>query len=127
MAAFAIATGIPAEVYAQTYESTPVEISSEKLKVNGQVCYSHIVLEKQTLFSISKAYNVSIDDIYQYNPSVKEKGLQKNSILIIPAVSTAKAAEAVTETAAPKSETAETAAAPEASATEQKVEDEAIE
>ena len=127
MAAFAIATGIPAEVYAQTYESTPVEISSEKLKVNGQVCYSHIVLEKQTLFSISKAYNVSIDDIYQYNPSVKEKGLQKNSILIIPAVSTAKPAETVTETVTPEPEAVKSAAAPETTATEQKVEGEAIE
>ena len=126
MASFIIATGIPAEVYAQTYESTPVEISSEKLKVNGQVCYSHIVLEKQTLFSISKAYNVSIDDIYQYNPSVKEKGLQKNSILIIPAVSTSQAVETVTETAAAVAEPAE-ADAPEITATEQVAEDDAIE
>jgi DNA-binding Lrp family transcriptional regulator len=55
-----------------------------KRKVDGKVCYSHIVLERQTLFSISKAYNVSLEDIYKYNPSVKENGLKKNSILIIP-------------------------------------------
>ena len=73
-------------VSAQDYSNTPVNISKEKVKVNGTVCYSHVVLERQTLFSISKAYNVSIEDLYKYNPSVKEKGLIKNSIIIIPVV-----------------------------------------
>ncbi|MBQ2873697.1 MAG: LysM peptidoglycan-binding domain-containing protein [Bacteroidales bacterium] len=86
IAAAVMSSGFAEAVYAQEYESTPVTISKEKLKINGQVCYSHIVLEKQTLFSISKAYNVTIEDIYKYNPSAKEKGLQKNSILIIPVV-----------------------------------------
>ena len=71
---------------AQEYVNTPVSISKEKVKVNGQVCYSHVVLERQTLFSISKAYNVSLDDIYRFNPAVKENGLVKNSIIIIPVV-----------------------------------------
>lgn len=96
-----ITSGLTLETYAQEYESTPVTISGEKVKINGQVCYSHIVLERQTLYSISKAYNVTVDEIYAYNPTVKEKGLQKNSILIIPVVETA-------------SEPAATAAAPEA-------------
>lgn len=83
-AAVLVAAGIPSATYAQEYESTPVTISSEKLKINGQVCYSHIVLERQTLFSICKAYNVTTEELYKFNPSLKEKGLQKNSILIIP-------------------------------------------
>lgn len=69
---------------AQDYVNTPVSISKEKVRINGQLCYSHVVLERQTLFSISKAYNVSVDDIYKYNPSVKQNGLVKNSIIIIP-------------------------------------------
>ncbi len=69
---------------AQEYVNTPVEISKEKVRIGGQVCYSHIVLEKQTLYSICKAYNVTAGDIYKYNPGVKENGLKKNSILIIP-------------------------------------------
>ncbi len=72
--------------YAQDYANTPVEISKEKVRIGGQICYSHVVLEKQTLFSICKAYNVTAEDIYRYNPSVKEHGLKKNSILIIPVV-----------------------------------------
>lgn len=66
------------------YVATPVSVSKEKVKVNGRLCYSHVVLERQTLFSISKAYGVSIEDIYKYNPDVKAKGLKKNSIIVIP-------------------------------------------
>ena len=71
---------------AQEYVAPPVTISKDKVKIDGKVFYSHIVLEKQTLFSISKAYNVSIEDIYKYNPSVKETGLRKNDIINIPMV-----------------------------------------
>ena len=82
---------------AQDYVNTPVSISKEKVKINGQICYSHVVLERQTLFSISKAYNVSVEDIYKYNPSVKQNGLVKNSIIIIPV-----ADETVVKEEAPK-------------------------
>ena len=93
---------------AQDYVNTPVSISKEKVKINGQVCYSHVVLERQTLFSISKAYNVSVDDIYKYNPSVKQNGLVKNSIIIIPVAEETAVKEVETpeqpETAAPVQE-----------------------
>lgn len=80
---FALASVPPA--FAQgNYVATPVTISKEKVKVNGRLCYSHVVLERQTLFSISKAYGVSIEDIYKYNPDVKANGLKKNSIIVIP-------------------------------------------
>lgn len=82
-------------VSAQEYANTPVSISKDKVRINGQVCYSHVVLERQTLFSICKAYNVSAEDLYRYNPSLKESGLKKNSIIIIPAV-TEDVAETVT-------------------------------
>lgn len=70
--------------YAQEYENTPVRISEQKVKIDGKVYYSHIVLERQTLYSISKAYNVSTEDIYNANPGLKENGLKKNSIINIP-------------------------------------------
>ena len=87
---------------AQEYNNTPVTISKEKVKVGGKVCYSHIVLEKQTLYSISKAYNVSIEDIYRFNPTLQETGLKKNSILIIPSPEVVKEEiKVVEETAKP--------------------------
>lgn len=85
---------------AQDYVAPPVSISKDKVKIDGKVFYSHIVLEKQTLFSISKAYNVSIEDIYRHNPSVKEHGLRKNDIIIIPVVEAAPQKEEKVEEAA---------------------------
>lgn len=92
--AAALSFGSAAGIVAQDYVNTPVSISKEKVRINGKVCYSHVVLERQTLFSISKAYNVSIEDIHKYNPTLKESGLIKNSILIIPS---AEAVETVNE------------------------------
>ena len=74
-------------VFAQEYVPTPVTISTEKIKVDGKVCYSHVVLERQTEYSICKAYGVTQEDLYNYNPGLKENGLKKNSIIIIPSQS----------------------------------------
>ena len=69
-------SSVQSSVTAQEYISTPVTISKEKVRVNGKVCYSHVVREKQTLYSIAKAYEVSVDDIYSLNPTLKEKSLK---------------------------------------------------
>ena len=93
-----------AELSAQEYVPTPVNVSTNKLKVDGKLCYSHIVLERQTIYSICKAYNVTEEDLYKFNPGLKENGLKKNGILIIPAVST----EAKTVVEEPQKEVAQT-------------------
>ena len=82
-AALAMVT-FSAGMAAQEYVAEPVVISKEKVKIDGKVCYSHIVMERQTLYSISKAYGVSIEDIYKFNPSLRETGLKKNSIIHLP-------------------------------------------
>jgi LysM repeat protein len=69
---------------AQDYVPTPVTVSSEKVKLNGKVYYAHLVLERQTIFSIAKAYGVTEQDLYEANPNLREAGLQKGSILLIP-------------------------------------------
>lgn len=69
---------------AQEYVPTPVTVSKEKVKLNGKVYLSHVVLERQTLYGISKAYGVTEEDLYQANPSLRETGLQKNAILLVP-------------------------------------------
>ena len=84
MLAMAMTFVLPVSVSAQDYENTPVSISKEKIRVDGKVCYSHIVLERQTLFSISKAYNVTQEEIFEANPGLKEVGLKKNAIIMIP-------------------------------------------
>lgn len=74
------------DMLAQEYVATPVTISKEKVKSNGKLYYSHIVLEKQTLFSIAKTYGVTIQEIYDANLSmdIEQQGLKKDEIILIP-------------------------------------------
>ena len=74
----------PTVSFAQEYVPTEVTVSKEKVKMDGKVYYSHIVLERQTLFSIAKAYGVSVQDIYDANSNLKASGLKKNAIILIP-------------------------------------------
>ena len=73
-------------VMAQEYVAPQVVVSKEKVRSGGKVYYSHVVLERQTLFSISKAYGVTIEEIYESNPTLnlEKEGLKKNQILMIP-------------------------------------------
>lgn len=91
--AVALACSAQTATIAQDYVSEPVTVSKEKVRVNGKVCYSHIVRDKQTLYSIAKAYEVSVDEIHALNPTLKETGLKKNSIIIIPSKEVAAKAE----------------------------------
>ena len=56
----------------------PVIVSPENRYIK------HKVKKKETLYSISKKYDVSIDDILKANIEVKESGLKKGMILNIP-------------------------------------------
>lgn len=71
---------------AQGYETPQVVVSTEKVRYGGKVFYSHIVKERQTLYSISKAYNVSLQEIYEANPTLHldTEGLKKDQIILIP-------------------------------------------
>lgn len=72
---------------AQNYVQTTVTVSKDKVRgKDGKVYYSHVVQDKQTLYSISKAYGVSIDDICNANKelNIKENELKKNFIILIP-------------------------------------------
>ena len=71
----------------QGYTQTPVTVSKDKVRGgDGKIYYSHVVQERQTLYSISKAYGVSIDEICAANPDMKlkEEGTKKGAVLFIP-------------------------------------------
>lgn len=95
------------------YKATPVTISKDKVRENGKLYYSHVVLERQTLFSIAKAYGVSLQDIYDANPTLKleTEGLKTYQILHIPYVENAPGAEETTPAQATPSNTVTTAPA----------------
>ncbi|MBQ8069819.1 MAG: LysM peptidoglycan-binding domain-containing protein [Bacteroidales bacterium] len=102
---------VPNGLKAQEYTQTPVTVSKEKVKSSdGKVYYSHVVQERQTLFSISRAYGVTVDDIYAANPEVKKNGLKKNDIILIPVVSDSGKNTASAST--PQSSSSQTASSP---------------
>lgn len=61
----------------------PVERSTEIVTISGKEFYMHRVLHGQTLYGISHAYNVSVEEIERLNPEVKD-GLRSGSIIGIP-------------------------------------------
>ena len=67
-----------------------VRIKKQKKEVNHEArptdtpYLKHKVKRKETLYSISKKYNITQDDILKANPSIKENGLKKGMIINIP-------------------------------------------
>ena len=51
----------------------------------GKPHYIHLVQKGETLYGLSKTYEVSIDEILALNPIIKEKGLSLGAELIVPA------------------------------------------
>jgi len=70
------------DLHSQTNE---IVRSNEKVVVAGKFYYLHIVREKQTMFSICKAYGVSMKEVIQINRK-KNHSLDLNEILRIPFV-----------------------------------------
>ncbi|MBN1143897.1 MAG: LysM peptidoglycan-binding domain-containing protein [Bacteroidales bacterium] len=64
----------------------PAEVvrSQEKTIVNGKVFYIHTVQKNQTLYSISKAYNVTQEEIKAANPQVDVINLTEGIAIRIP-------------------------------------------
>ena len=88
-----LAAGAPAAL-SQEYTPVPVTISRSTVTMNGRSYYAHIVLERQTLYGITKAYDVTEEDLYAANPRLKEEGLRSGTVLYIPVPGQKKAAPA---------------------------------
>ena len=112
-----LGAGLQVRAQDTEYKATPVTISKDRVRKDGKLFYSHVVLERQTLFSISKAYGVTLQDIYDANPTLKleTEGLKTYQILLIPVVDNPPAAQE--EAAAPAKAPEKPAAADAAPAT----------
>ena len=84
--------GAAQDVFAQDYPPVPVTISRSQVNMNGKTYYAHIVLERQTIYGIAKAYGVTEEDLYAANPMLAEEGLKSGTVLYVPTVSEQKAA-----------------------------------
>lgn len=61
----------------------PVEVSNQKIVVDGKVYYMHQVAKGQTLYSISKAYNVSVEQLTREN-AITDNGIKEGQMLKVP-------------------------------------------
>ena len=59
------------------------ETTAETITVNNKQYYKHIVQKGETLYAISKKYNVSVDDIKKANKGLGES-LSLNQEILIP-------------------------------------------
>ncbi len=82
---------------AQVPAPVPVEISKQKIASEGKVWYIHQVMKGQTLYSIARAYNVTVDQVSRAN-AIQDNGIQEGQMLRIPANGASQAS--VTQTAA---------------------------
>jgi LysM repeat protein len=69
--------------YVVAQEVVPTVKSSITEEKDGIKYYLHLVKKGQTLYSISKTYDIGYEEIYQYNPESRE-ALKEGSILQIP-------------------------------------------
>lgn len=85
------------DLRAQDYAPVPVTVSRSTVSIDGKSYYAHIVLERQTIYGITKAYDVTEEVLYSANPLLKENGLKSGTVIYIPVDK-----KAVQETARPQ-------------------------
>jgi len=101
VASICLLTAVSTTMSAQSYSAPAVTVTKDKVKApDGKVYYSHVVTERQTLFSIAKAYNVTLQEIYDSNKylNLETEGLKKEQILLIPVKENPAVEEAKEET-----------------------------
>ncbi len=82
---------------AQVQPIVVVKDTAKTIVVEGIKYYTFTPKAQQTLYSIAKAYNVTVDDINAANPTVKESGLKIGQAIKIPAGKSAVLPTAKTE------------------------------
>lgn len=73
-------------------EPVPVEVSDHRTVIGGKDYFLHVVLRGQTLYSISKAYKVTIEQLRSEN-IITDNGIQEGQMLRIPVSSAVQKAE----------------------------------
>ncbi|HNT92719.1 MAG: LysM peptidoglycan-binding domain-containing protein [Bacteroidales bacterium] len=77
------ALSLPVTVLAQE-QPVRVDISTEKIVSEGKVYYMHSVLKGQTLYSIARAYSVTVELLIREN-GITDNSIKEGQVLRIPA------------------------------------------
>ncbi|MBP5488821.1 MAG: LysM peptidoglycan-binding domain-containing protein [Bacteroidales bacterium] len=91
---------------AQEVTPVPVKVSTDMVRKGDHLFYAHVVVARQTLYSIGKAYGVSTLDIIDANPKLDlhNKPIHPGDVLLIPV--------RIADLKAPEPEPSDTLAAP---------------
>ncbi len=66
------------------FSQAPDKVVADEVQViNGKKYTVHIVSKKETMYSLSKKYNCTIEEIQKANPIIGEKGLQLGQTILI--------------------------------------------
>ncbi|MCX6227409.1 MAG: LysM peptidoglycan-binding domain-containing protein, partial [Bacteroidia bacterium] len=66
------------------FQPTPVKRSNNQITISGKNFYLHEVLKGQTLYGISKEYQVSEEEIKKINPDLNKKSVSPGMVIRIP-------------------------------------------
>ena len=67
-----------------TFLTASLSFLSSQEKNQPETFISHKVKKKETLYSISRLYDLNIEQVMEYNPILSKRGLRKRMILKIP-------------------------------------------
>jgi len=88
IAALLMTVTIEAQTQNPVQVTVPVTISGEKTVAEGKVYYIHQVQKGQTLYSIARAYTVTVDLLIREN-AIADNGIKEGQVLRIPAAAVA--------------------------------------
>ncbi|MGG5506826.1 MULTISPECIES: LysM peptidoglycan-binding domain-containing protein [unclassified Myroides] len=81
---------VPASKKTGKTGATETPVAKKAEQVTDSKRKTHLVQAKETVFGISRMYNVSVQDLYQWNPELERNGLKTDSHLVVsPAATTA--------------------------------------
>ena len=70
----------------EQFTPAPVKVTTDMVRVGDHLFYAHVVVARQTLYSIGKAYGVSSLDIIDANPKLdlRNRPIHPGDVLLIP-------------------------------------------
>ncbi|MDR3350470.1 MAG: LysM peptidoglycan-binding domain-containing protein [Prevotellaceae bacterium] len=95
------------------HAQVPVQKSTEKARINGKVYYIHVVQKGQTLYSLSKAYGVTIEQLMENNPELSD-GLKEGQNIKVPVLDSSRSTPLASPATASKEPTKEPVATKQA-------------
>ncbi len=74
---------VPVRDIASAEYKTEKPAEKKQPSVQQEISVSHEVVKGETVYGITKKYNISIEQFYEWNPGVKQNGLKVGDVVIV--------------------------------------------